>query len=83
MIESVEHRLGLSTNCPDRSNGCRITARHTAGETRTLARHVGLVPYTTPIQSPQSNGMAEAFVKLIKRDYARVSLKPDTASVLR
>ena len=27
--------------------------------------------------------MAEAFVKLIKRDYARVSPKPDAASVLR
>jgi hypothetical protein len=41
------------------------------------------VPCTTPIQSPQSNGMAEAFVKTIKRDYARVSSKPDAASVLR
>ena len=27
--------------------------------------------------------MAEAFVKLIKRDYARVNPKPDAASVLR
>ena len=40
-------------------------------------RDIGLVPCTTPIQSPQSNGMAEAFVKLIKRDYARVSPKPE------
>jgi hypothetical protein len=29
------------------------------------------------------NGMAEAFVKTIKRDYARVSRRPDAASVLR
>ena len=29
------------------------------------------------------NGMAEAFVKTLKRDYARVSPRPDAASVLR
>jgi putative transposase len=29
------------------------------------------------------NGMAEALVKTIKRDYARVSARPDAASVLR
>jgi len=56
---------------------------YTAGETRALARDIGLVPRTTPIHSPQSNGMAEAFVKTIKRDYARVSRRPDAASVLR
>ena len=41
-----------------------------AGETRRLAREIGLKPRTTPVQSPQSNGMAEAFVRTIKRDYA-------------
>lgn len=54
---------------------------YTAGDTRALARYIGLVPCTTPIQSPQSNRMA--FVKTIKWDYARVSAKPDAASVLR
>ena len=54
-----------------------------ARETRVLARYIGLVPCTTPIQSPQSNGMAEAFVKTFKRDYMRVSAKTDAASVLR
>ena len=34
-------------------------------------------------QSPQSNGMAEAFVKTFKRDYARVSPCADAVSVLR
>jgi putative transposase len=29
------------------------------------------------------NGMAEAFVKTLKRDYARVSPCPDAATVLR
>lgn len=84
MIESVERRFGLVDKLPRpiewlSDNG----SPYTAGETRALARDIGLVPCTTPIQSPQSNGMAEAFVKLIKRDYARVNPKPDAASVLR
>jgi putative transposase len=84
MIESVERRFGLVDKLPQRiewlsDNG----SPYTAGDTRTLARYIGLVPCTTPVQSPQSNGMAEAFVKTFKRDYARVSPKPDAASVLR
>lgn len=38
---------------------------------------------TTPVEGPQSNGMAEAFVRTIKRDYVRVSLRPDAETVLR
>jgi len=84
MVESVERRFGLVGKLPQpiewlSDNG----SPYTAGETRALARYIGLVPCTTPIQSPQSNGMAEAFVKTFKRDYARVSAKPDAASVLR
>src|SRR5271154_7278595 len=44
--------------------------RYTARETRAFAGEIGLVPRTTPIESPQSNGMAEAFAKTLKRDYA-------------
>jgi len=36
---------------------------------------------TTPIESPQSNGMAKALVKTIKRDYARFAKKPNAAAV--
>src|SRR5207248_6855430 len=69
MVESVERRFGLVNKLPKpiewlSDNG----SPYTAGETRALARDIGLVPCTTPIQSPQSNGMAEAFVKTIKRD---------------
>jgi putative transposase len=42
-----------------------------------------LVPKTTPLESPQSNGMAEAFVRTLMRDYVRVSVLPDAESVLR
>jgi putative transposase len=84
MIESVERRFGLVNQLPApiewlSDNG----SPYTAGETRKLAREIGLLPCTTPIESPQSNGMAEAFVKTFKRDYARVSPRPDAAGVLR
>jgi putative transposase len=84
MIDSVERRFGVVNRLPVpieslSDNGSPYTAR----ETRRLAREIGLVPCTTPIESPQSNGMAEAFVKTLKRDYARVNPRPDAATVLR
>jgi putative transposase len=84
MTLSVERRFGLVNRLPVpiewlSDNG----SPYTAGETRKLAREIGLLPRTTPIESPQSNGMAEAFVKTLKRDYARVRPRPDAASVLR
>jgi putative transposase len=36
----------------------------------------------TPIQSPQSNGMAEAFVKTFKRDYVLVNARPDAMTTM-
>jgi transposase InsO family protein len=34
------------------------------------------------VKSPQSNGIAEAFVKTLKRDYVHVTPLPDAAKVL-
>ena len=53
-----------------------------AGETRSFARDIGLEPRTTSIESPQSNGMAEAFVRTIKRDYVHVNSCPDAQTVM-
>jgi len=84
MVESVEARFGLVNRLP-----CEIEwlsdngSPYTANQTRAFAREIGLVPKTTPIESPQSNGMAEAFVKTFKRDYARVNPRPDADSVMR
>src|SRR5204863_3116480 len=36
----------------------------------------------TPVESPESNGMAEAFVKTFKRDYVRVNPIPNAAAAL-
>ncbi|RKJ97865.1 hypothetical protein EBE87_28255 [Pseudoroseomonas wenyumeiae] len=42
-----------------------------------------LVPCFTPVRSPESNGISEAFVKTLKRDYARICPRPDAAAVLQ
>ena len=52
-----------------------------AKDTRTFAQHVGLKSCFTPVKSPQSNGVSEAFVKTLKRDYVRVNPLPDAKTV--
>jgi putative transposase len=84
MVSAVEHRFGPVNQLPRpvewlTDNGSCFVAR----ETRRFAKDIGLVPRTTPLQSPQSNGMAEAFVRTLKRDYVRVSPIPDALSVLQ
>ncbi|WP_245295966.1 IS3 family transposase [Methylobacterium sp. C1] len=84
MVAAVEHRFGAVNQLPSliewlTDNGSCYVAR----DTRRFARELGLIPKTTPLESPQSNGMAEAFVRTLKRDYVRVSVLPDAESVLR
>lgn len=55
---------------------------YTAGETRDFARQLGLVPCFKPVRAPESNGMAEAFVKTLKRDYVRITPLPDAVTAL-
>jgi len=83
MVTAVEHRFGKVNRLPQTiewltDNGsCFI-----AGPTRRFAREIGLEPLTTPVQSPQSNGMAEAFVRTFKRDYVAVNPIPDAKTVM-
>ncbi|WP_449100721.1 IS3 family transposase [Pseudomonas veronii] len=83
MLESVEKRFGdqLPTTPVQwlSDNG----SAYTAEQTRLFARQIGLQPVTTPVRSPQSNGMAESFVKTIKRDYVVHMPKPDRETALR
>ena len=56
MVAAVEHRFGRVNRLPVKiewltDNGSCYLAR----ETRRFARDVGLVPCTTPLESPQSN----------------------------
>ena len=83
MVASLEARFGRVDRSPQTiewlsDNGSGYIAK----ETRAFARDIGLEPLTTPVTSPQSNGMAEAFVRTIKRDYARVNPMPDARSVI-
>jgi hypothetical protein len=54
-----------------------------AGRTRTFPSDIGLKPLTTPVCSTQSNGMAESFLKTMKRDYVTFMPKPDGATAVR
>lgn len=83
LLEEVEKRFG-SYRAPEvvevlSDNGSAYTAK----ETRIFARQLCLKPCFTPVASPQSNGMSEAFVKTLKRDYVRVNPLPDAETVLR
>jgi putative transposase len=85
MAESVERRFGrdvlrvpqpiewLSDNGPP----------YTALETRTFGETLGLLVCTTPAYSPESNGMAESFVKTFKRDYVYLNELPTAAVVMQ
>jgi putative transposase len=84
MVTAVEHRFGRINRLPETiewltDNG----SGYIAHDTRRFARDIGLEPRTTPVESPQSNGMAEAFVRTMKRDYARVSQLSDAAAVIQ
>jgi putative transposase len=82
MLEAVEARFGgLRTPHPVEwlsDNG----SIYTAHDTRMFATQLNLVPCFTPVKSPESNGMSEAFVKTLKRDYLRVSPVPDATTAL-
>jgi transposase InsO family protein len=82
MLEAVECRFG-SYRTPAviemlSDNGSPYIAK----DTRIFARQLGLKPCFTPVQSPQSNGISEAFVKTLKRDYVHVTPLPDAEAVL-
>jgi putative transposase len=83
MLDCVERRFGaICAPQPVQwlaDNG----SPYTAGETVDFATALGLVACFTPVRSPESNGVCEAFVKTLKRDYVRVSPCPDALSVLQ
>lgn len=56
--------------------------QYTAIATVLYAHELGLRPITTPAYSPQSNGLAEAFVNTFKRDYLGGADRPDASAVL-
>ena len=85
LIEAVEKRFGAVEAVPAgrvleflTDNG----GAYIAGDTRAIAKGLGLKPITTPVCSPQSNGMAESFVNTFKRDYVSRMDLADAQTVL-
>jgi putative transposase len=82
MVRCVEQRFGdIRTPHPVQwlSDNGSIFAAH---KTLEIAAALNLVPCFTPVESPESNGMAEAFVKTFKRDYVRACPIPSAAAAL-
>jgi putative transposase len=82
MLEAVEKRFG-AIRAPHAvewlsDNG----SPYKAIETRRLAAQLNLVSCFTPVASPESNGMSEAFVKTIKRDHVHTTPIPDAEAAL-
>ena len=82
MVACVERRFGISKT-PQAvewlsDNGSAYIAK----DTLDTATALGLNLCFTPVRSPESNGVAEAFVKTFKRDYARLSILPAAATVI-
>ncbi|MFB0493609.1 transposase InsO family protein [Methylobacterium sp. OAE515] len=55
--------------------------RYTAAETLSFAAALNLPPFFT-VRSSESNGVSEAFVKTLKRDYASVQPRSDADTAL-
>ena len=82
MLEAVEARFGGHQALHPVEMLSDNGSPYIAKETRIFASQLGLKPCFTPVKSPQSNGISEAFVKTLKRDYVQVMPLPDAATVL-
>lgn len=83
MAQSIEARFG-GTQTPHpiewlSDNGPQFTAY----DTRLFGAQSGLIVRNTPSYSPESNGMAEAFVKTFKRDFVYLADVRDAATVMK
>jgi putative transposase len=83
MTEAMESRFGSVTRVPHRVEWLSdIGPQFVAHETVNYGRALGLEVCTTPAYSPESNGMAETFVKTFKRDYVYVNNLDSAQAVL-
>lgn len=83
MLQAVEYRFGRVTELPQSIEWLTDNGScYLSNKTRGFAGELGFIVCRTPVSSPQSNGMAEAFVKTFKRDYVYVNDRPDAATVM-
>ncbi|WP_205852917.1 IS3-like element IS2 family transposase [Escherichia coli] len=77
MLGAVERRFGNELPASPVEWLTDNGSCYRANETLQFARMLGLEPKNTAVRSPDSNGIAERFVKTIKRDYISIMPKPD------
>ncbi|HCN5793466.1 IS3 family transposase [Escherichia coli] len=77
MLGAVERRFGNELPASPVEWLTDNGSCYRANETRQFAQMLGLEPKNTAVRSPESNGIAESFVKTIKRDYISIMPKPD------
>jgi transposase InsO family protein len=77
MLEAVEARFGGVRALHAIEWLSDHGSPYTAKETRIFAQALNLTPCFTPVASPESNVLSEAFVKTLKRNYVRLHPLPD------
>ena len=83
MLGAVERRFGNSLPTSPVEWLTDNGSAYRSHQTRQFARMVGLEPKHTAVRSPESNGMAESFVKTMKRDYISIMPKPDGLTAVK
>ncbi|EJC8751856.1 TPA: IS3 family transposase, partial [Salmonella enterica subsp. diarizonae serovar 48:i:z35] len=83
MLGAVERRFGNSLPPSPVEWLTDNGSAYRSHQTRQFARMVGLEPKHTAVRSPESNGMAESFVKTMKRDYISIMPKPDGLTAVK
>jgi putative transposase len=84
MVNSIEARFGVQARKVPQpiewltDNG----SVYTANDTVDFAESLGFIVCTTPPYCPESNGMAESFVKSFKRDYVYLDDRHTAAEVM-
>ncbi|MDN7451375.1 DDE-type integrase/transposase/recombinase, partial [Burkholderia multivorans] len=82
MLAAVEQRFGTTQAAQPIEWLTDNGSAYIDHRTRSFARELGLEPLTTPVRSPQSNGMAESFVKTMKHNYVAYMDKSDAPTAL-
>ncbi|MGF4125199.1 IS3 family transposase [Klebsiella pneumoniae] len=83
MLGAVERRFGNSLPASPVEWLTDNGSAYRSHQTRQFARMVGLEPKHTAVRSPESNGMAESFVKTMKRDYISIMPKPNGLTAVK
>lgn len=83
MAEAMEYRFGQADRLPQSIEWLSDNGpAYIAHETWRFGQLMGFRICTTPYYSPESNGMAESFVKTFKRDYVYMHSLQDAKTVM-